>query len=138
MKHDGRNWGTRAGILSFLSKRPMSVVRKHGRKNDRNQPRSVVHAITFYMWIMGISLLIIIMKQKWYGRLIAIKDSKKDLAFMLPKTAGLSILPLVGQNGFPHVTRIESKAPIPRFDTLGPAYAGPNIITFSIGQFDCP
>ena len=48
--------------------------------------------------------LLIIIKQIFYSRLIAIKDSKKGIALMLPKAAGLSISPLVTQNGFPHVT----------------------------------
>ena len=54
---------------------------------------------------------------------------------MLPKAAGLSISPLVGQNGFPHVTGGSGAlAPELRFDTPGPAYAGPDIITVSVGQ----
>lgn len=81
------------------------------------------------------SMLIIIIKQKFYSRLIAIKDSKKGIALMLPKAAGLSISPLVGQNGFPHVTGGSGAlAPELRFDTPGPAYAGPDIITVSVGQ----
>ena len=49
---------------------------------------------------------------------------------MLPKAAGLSISPLVGQNGFPHVTGGSGAlAPELRFDTPGPAYAGPDFIT---------
>ena len=54
---------------------------------------------------------------------------------MLPKAAGLSISPLVGQNGFPYVTRgLVALAPELRFDTPGPAYAGPDIVTVSVGQ----
>ena len=73
--------------------------------------------------------MVIIIKQKFYSRLIAIKDSKKGIALMLPKAAGLSISPLVGQNGFPHVTGGSGAlAPELRFDTPGPAYAGPDIM----------
>jgi len=58
---------------------------------------------------------------------------------MLPKIAGLSFSHLMGQNGSPHVTgRSGTLAPELRFDTPGPAYAGPDIITVSVGQFDCP
>ena len=49
-----------------------------------------------------------------YSRIIAIKDSKKDIVLLLLKAAELSILPLVGQNGFPHVTReLGAKLPNP-------------------------
>ena len=55
---------------------------------------------------------------------------------MLPKAAGLSISPLVGQNGFPHVTGGSGAlAPELRFDTPDPADAGPDIITVSVRQF---
>ena len=81
-------------------------------------------------YFAGSYFYIIIIKQKFYSRLIAIEDSKKGIALMLPKAAGLSISPLVGQNGFPHVTGGSGAlAPELRFDTPGPAYAGPDFIT---------
>ena len=78
---------------------------------------------------------VIIIKQKFYSQLIAIEDSKNGIALMLPKATGLSISPLVGQNSFPHVTGGSGAlAPKLRFDTPGPAYAGPDIIMVSVGQ----